>query len=50
MSIHSDPRQGTTTYKLTSIDRGEPAHSLFEIPADYKVSDFGPMIKREEER
>ena len=50
-SIHSDPRQGTTTYKLTNIDRGEPAHSLFEVPADYKLAEpGGMMIRRDEER
>jgi hypothetical protein len=37
MSKHSDPRVGETVYRLTNINRSEPAHSLFEIPADYKV-------------
>ncbi len=37
-SVHSDPRMGTTTYELTNIDRAEPAASLFEVPADYKVT------------
>ncbi len=37
MSKHSDPRVGDTVYRLTNINRSEPAHSLFEIPADYKV-------------
>ena len=39
MSKHSDPRTGETTYRLTSIDRSEPAKSLFEIPADYTVKE-----------
>ncbi len=39
LSKQSDPRHGETTYKLTNISRAEPPHSLFEVPADYKVSD-----------
>ena len=54
MSRHSDPRFGETTYKLTNINRAEPAHSLFEIPADYTVKDgMGPMkmkIERDTQR
>ena len=37
MTKRSDPRMGTTTYRLTNINRSEPAASLFQIPADYKV-------------
>jgi TonB family protein len=37
MTKHSDPRFGETTYRLTNINRSEPAHELFEVPADYKV-------------
>jgi hypothetical protein len=39
MSRHSDPRLGETTYRLTGLSRGEPDRSLFEVPADFKVSD-----------
>ena len=39
MTKHSDPRFGETTYRLTNINRSEPAHSLFEVPADYKIED-----------
>jgi hypothetical protein len=45
MSRHSDPRTGETTYKLTNVNRAEPAKSLFEVPAGYTVkegADFGP--------
>jgi TonB family protein len=42
MSKHSDPRFGETTYRLTNINRSEPARSLFEVPADYTVKE-GPM-------
>lgn len=41
MSKHSDPRAGETTYRLTNISRSDPAKSLFEVPADYKVEE-GP--------
>jgi hypothetical protein len=36
----SDPRTGETVTKLTNVSRSEPAHSLFEPPADYKISDY----------
>ncbi len=43
MTRHSDPRSGETTYKLTNINRAEPAKSLFEVPAGYTVKE-GPHI------
>jgi hypothetical protein len=36
----SDPRNGETVTKLTNVSRAEPAHSLFELPAEYKVSEY----------
>jgi hypothetical protein len=36
-SMHSDPRQGQTTYTLTNIQRTEPAANLFTVPSDYSV-------------
>lgn len=45
MSRHSDPRMGETTYKLTNINRTEPAKTLFEVPAGFTVKEgphFGP--------
>ncbi|HKG96167.1 MAG TPA: hypothetical protein VKA97_00010 [Pyrinomonadaceae bacterium] len=47
MTRHIDPRSGETTYKLTNINRGEPAKSLFEVPAGYTVKEgphFGPAV------
>lgn len=48
MTRHSDPRFGETTYKLTNINRTEPAKSLFEVPSDYTVKEgptgIGPKI------
>lgn len=40
MSRHSDPRNGETTYKLTNINRSEPAKSLFEVPAGFTVKEM----------
>jgi hypothetical protein len=37
MSRHSDPRSGEIVYRLTNINRGEPDHSLFEVPANYTI-------------
>ena len=39
LSRHSDPRIGETVTRLTNIGRGEPAHTLFEAPADYKIDE-----------
>ena len=39
LSKRSDPRNGETVMRYTNITRAEPAHSLFEAPADYKISD-----------
>jgi hypothetical protein len=38
-----DPRSVEITYEVTTLDRAEPSRSLFEIPADYKVTDAPPM-------
>jgi len=37
MTRHSDPRSGEVVYRLTNINRAEPDHSLFEVPADYTL-------------
>lgn len=49
MTRHSDPRFGETVYRLTNINRSEPAKSLFEIPADYTIKvglQMGPVRMR----
>ena len=38
---HSDPRFGTTEYRLQGIVRGEQPRSQFEAPSDYKVQEMG---------
>jgi hypothetical protein len=42
MSKQSDPRFGENTYRLTNINRSEPPHSLFEVPADFTTQEAGP--------
>jgi hypothetical protein len=49
----TDPRTGTTTYKLTNVNRGEPSPTLFQVPSDYTVIDPGTkriMLDRPEEQ
>jgi hypothetical protein len=40
-STHTDPRSGTTTYTVTSLQRTEPAATLFAVPSDYTVQAGG---------
>lgn len=37
----NDPRYGEDIYRLTNINRTEPAKALFEIPAEYTIKE-GP--------
>jgi hypothetical protein len=37
LTRQNDPRTGETTYRLTNVNRGEPDHSLFEVPGDYTI-------------
>jgi hypothetical protein len=46
LSKHSDPRLGTTTYRLTGIDRREPPAVLFETPPGYTVEEGPVLIRR----
>jgi hypothetical protein len=39
LTRHSDPRSGETVTRLTNVSRSEPAKSLFEVPADFKIVD-----------
>jgi len=45
MTKRSDPRTGTTTYKLTNINRAEPSPALFQVPADYTIKSMGDDLK-----
>ena len=40
-----DPQMGETTYRLSNISRSEPAASLFQVPADYTVSDANERFR-----
>jgi len=41
-SEHTDPMMGTMTMTVTSVTRGEPDASLFQVPSDYKVETGHP--------
>jgi hypothetical protein len=41
----TDPRTGVQTVEITTIQREEPAPSLFEIPPGYKIVDETPPAK-----
>ena len=41
LSKRNDPRTGEQTFKLTNIQRGEPDSSLFTVPSDFKLTDYG---------
>lgn len=46
MSKRNDPLgSGETSYRLTNINRSEPARSLFEVPADYKIKEGPPKFE-----
>jgi hypothetical protein len=36
---HTDPRMGETVRKLANVNRSEPSRTMFEAPADYKVTE-----------
>jgi hypothetical protein len=42
MTKHTDPRMGETTFTMSSIQRQEPAASLFQVPSDYTLQQRGP--------
>jgi len=44
LSKHHDPFSGENVYRLTGISRTEPPASMFEIPADYRITEAGPPM------
>lgn len=46
LSKRSDPRTGEMVYRLTQLDRSEPAAALFQVPSDYTVKDMDSKIRR----
>jgi hypothetical protein len=47
LSKRSDPRTGEMVYRLTQLDRSEPAAALFQVPADYTVKDVESKMRRQ---
>ena len=45
LTEHRDPRMGTSTYRVTNINRAEPDAYLFEVPADYTVQQNDQLKK-----
>lgn len=43
----NDPRYGEDSYRLTNINRAEPAKELFEVPSDYTVKEGRGMFFNE---
>jgi hypothetical protein len=39
MSKHSDPRTGDESFRVTNINRGEPAVYLFQLPVGYQITE-----------
>jgi hypothetical protein len=50
MVKRTDPRIGTSIYRLTNITRSAPAAPLFQVPADYTVKEGKPGSFRIERR
>src|SRR5690349_19951808 len=46
LNEHRDPRMGTSTYRVTNVNRSEPDAYLFEVPADYTVTPSTVGLKR----
>ena len=42
LSTDDDPRTGLRTVEVTDLDRGDPAPSLFQVPAGYNVKEITP--------
>jgi hypothetical protein len=44
MRKSSDPRRGETVTQLTNVSRSEPSSTMFQVPADFTVSE-GPRVR-----
>jgi hypothetical protein len=47
LETRSDPRFGTSTFRLTNINRGEPDPSLFTVPSDFTLQQGKGFFHRE---
>jgi hypothetical protein len=50
LSKRSDPRTGEMVYRLTQLDRSEPAAALFQVPSDYTIKDMDVESKIRRDR
>jgi hypothetical protein len=50
LSKRSDPRTGEMVYRLTQLDRTEPAAALFQVPSDYTIKDVMATKVRDRKR
>src|SRR5215813_5961103 len=48
MGKRSDPRTGEMIYRLTNINRSEPARTLFEAPSDFTVREEKAEMRHKE--
>jgi len=46
MQKRTDPRMGDTVTRMNNVSRSEPSRSLFEVPADYKVTETANRMMR----
>jgi acid phosphatase class B len=44
MTEHSDPRMGDTVFTVTGVSRANPDASLFQLPADYQITNTKNMM------
>jgi hypothetical protein len=44
MTKHSDPRMGDTVFTVTGVSRANPDASLFQLPADYQITNTKNMM------
>jgi len=44
-SSRTDPRTGNNTFQASNISRTEPLAALFQVPADYKITEAKPQMR-----
>ena len=47
LSKRTDPRSGEAVTRMVNVSRSEPSRMLFEVPADYKVSEAPARMRRQ---
>jgi hypothetical protein len=46
LSRTTDPLNGDTTFRVSTLNRAEPPHSLFQVPAGYTETEARQAIER----